>query len=54
MEFTKEEHKELVKEAIKEWLDEKAADFGKWTIKWMASACFGFSIYFLATNGYLK
>ena len=54
MDFNKEDHKELVKEAFKEWLDEKAADFGKWTIKWIGTAFFGFLIYTLVTHGWLK
>lgn len=54
LDWEKEEYKELVKEAFKEWLDEKAADFGKWTFKWVGIACLGFMVTFLVTHGYLK
>jgi hypothetical protein len=54
MEWDKDEHKEVVKEAFKEWLDEKAAEFGKWTLKFIGTACFGALIYFLVNHGYLK
>jgi hypothetical protein len=49
-----EDHKDLVKEAFKEWLDEKSAQFGKWTIKWIGTAAMGALIYWLVMNGYLK
>jgi hypothetical protein len=49
-----EDHKELVKEAFKEWLDEKAAEFGKWTIKYLSMALFGATIYWLVMHGWLK
>lgn len=52
--FTKEDHKDIVKEAFKEWLDDKAAAFGKWTIKYIATALFGFILFFLVTHGWLK
>jgi len=52
--FDKEAYKEVVKEAFKEWLDEKAAAFGKWTIKWIATAAFGCVVFFLVTHGWLK
>lgn len=32
--------KELFKEAIKEWLDERFAAFGRWTIFGLCSAAF--------------
>jgi len=52
-ELNKREQKAVVKEAFKEWLDEKAAQFGKWTIKFIASAAFGALLYFLVTHGFL-
>lgn len=30
--FTREERKEIVKEALKEWLDEKMSAFGRWSL----------------------
>lgn len=32
-EFDKETQKALFKEAINEWLDKQASDFGKWAVK---------------------
>lgn len=49
-----EEHKKIIKEAIKEWLDEKAADFGKWTLKYLGTLVFGALIYFLVSHGWIK
>jgi hypothetical protein len=54
MDWYKDEQKALVKEAFKEWLDEKAAEFGKWTFKFLATAVFGALIYFLVTHGFIK
>ena len=54
MEWDKDEQKKVMKEALKEWLDEKAAEFGKWTLKWIATAIFGTVLVFLVTNGYIK
>jgi hypothetical protein len=53
-EWNKDEHKEAVKEAFKEWLDEQAASFGKWTIKFIGSAIFGAILYFLVNHGFIK
>ena len=39
------------KEAFKEWLDEKAAEFGKWTLKFLGTAFFGGLIVFLVNHG---
>lgn len=50
----REEHKELIKEAFKEWLDEKSAEFGKWTFNYLATICFGALLYYLATHGLIK
>lgn len=54
MDFNRQEQKDLFKEALKEWLDEKAAQFGKWTIKYLVRALFGAAIYFVATHGWIK
>jgi hypothetical protein len=50
----KEEQKSLIKEAFKEWLDEKAAQFGKWTFKYVGTAIVGAMLYYLVTNGFIK
>lgn len=50
----REEDKDIVKEAFKEWLEEKFADFGKWTMKSLAAMCFGAIVVFLVTHGWIK
>jgi hypothetical protein len=50
----KEEQKAVVKEAFKEWLDEKAAEFGKWTLKFLGTALFGAILFYLVTHGWIK
>jgi hypothetical protein len=54
MDWEKEEQKEIVKEAFKEWLDEKASEFGKWTFKFLATAAFGALLYYLVTHGFIR
>lgn len=54
LDWEKEEQKAMIKEAFKEWLDEKASEFGKWTFKFIGTACFGALLYLLVTNGYIK
>lgn len=44
--------KEVIKEAFKEWLDDKYAAFGKWTLKSVAYAVFGYLITFLIMHGW--
>lgn len=45
--------KSALKEALKEWLDEKCAEFGRWTLRWLFAASFAALIYFiLKTNGW--
>lgn len=56
-EFTDEtrryEQKEIVKEALKEWLDDKWAAFGKWTAKGIATMAFSALAYwYLSTHGW--
>lgn len=48
-ELSKNELKIVVKTAIKEWLDEQALKFGKWSIRWIAVAAFGTLLYFILT-----
>jgi hypothetical protein len=44
-EFDREEQKDIIKQAIKEWLDEKAAEFGYFALKTVAVAAFSGLIY---------
>ena len=52
--WDKKEQKALVKEAFKEWLDEKAAEFGKWTFKFIGTALLGTLLVYLVTHGFIK
>jgi hypothetical protein len=47
----KDQQVAIVKAAIKEWLDEKAAEFGKWTIKYVGALVFSALVYWLFKNG---
>lgn len=42
-----DEQKRLVKEAIKEWLDEQFARFGKWSLAALASLALAALVYFI-------
>lgn len=42
----RDEQKELIKEAIQEWLDKQFTNFGKWTLRGMGSMVFSVLIYF--------
>lgn len=53
-ELDRDEQKEIVKEAIREWLDEKYSAFGKWTLHGIMAAGLGTLAYFLATHGGFK
>lgn len=46
--------KEIIKEALREWLDEKYAQFGRWSLKFFAALLFSYLIYFAFTNGIIK
>ena len=48
------EDKEIIKEAFKEWLEEKYAAFGKWALKSMLAMCLGAILVFLVTHGMIK
>lgn len=51
--MTSEEMKRATKEAIKEWLDDKFAAFGKWTATAIAAAGLAALLYFiLKANGW--
>lgn len=53
-ELSREEKKEIIKEAISEWLDAKYSAFGKWTLHGMAAAGLAAAAYFLISHGWLK
>lgn len=47
------EAKEALKEALKEWLDEQFATFGRWSFRALAVAAIGALVYFiLQMNGW--
>ncbi len=52
--MTPDEQKEIVKEAIREWLDEKYAAFGKYTFHGIMAAGIGWMAYFLLSHGWIK
>lgn len=46
------EQRELIKQAIKEWLDEQYANLGKYTVKALAVAGIGWFLYeYIAVRG---
>ena len=44
------EFKALVKEAIKEWLDEQTTKVGKWSIRFLTMLLLGALAYFILTQ----
>ena len=53
--LTREEIKEALKGAIKEWLNERFAEFGKWSFLGICAAGLGLLTYFLLlVNGWHK
>ena len=55
MPLDKNETKEAVKEAIKEWLDEKYASFGKWSFHGLMAATLVGGVYlFMISQGWHK
>lgn len=50
-----EDTKEALKEALKEWLDDKILLFGKWSLTTVASAAvFALAYFILTMNGFHK
>jgi hypothetical protein len=43
--ITDEEKKEIIKSALKEWLDEQFATFGKWTLTGLSAAALAGFVY---------
>ncbi len=53
--LSKDESKEAVKEALHEWLDEKYAQVGRWTLHGFLAMIIAAGCYFvLAANGWHK
>lgn len=53
--MSEQDVKEALKEAIKEWLDDKILQFGKWSLGALASAGLFALVYFiLSINGFHK
>ena len=53
--FTREMSKDIIKEALKEWLDEKFVTFGKWSAGGLAAIAIVAIVYiWLLSNGYHK
>lgn len=47
--------KEALKEALKEWMDDKYATFGKWTFRTLAGIALSALVYgLLALNGFSR
>jgi hypothetical protein len=54
-EIDKDTQKEIIKEAIKEWLDEMFTAFGKWSLGCLMAAAFGGVVYLaLISQGWKK
>jgi len=50
-----EDLKRAIKEAIKEWLDERFVQFGKWSLTGLVSVLIAALLYFILwANGYHK
>jgi uncharacterized membrane protein YozB (DUF420 family) len=55
MPLNREETKQAMKEAMREWMDDKFKEFGRWTFFGFMTALFGAAIYFmLYVNGWHK
>jgi hypothetical protein len=47
--MTDQQTKEAIKEAINDWMNEKFAQFGRWTFTTFAVIAFGWFVYGLIT-----
>lgn len=45
--FSKNELKRIMREALREWLDEQTMKFGRWTLRWIVLASIGMILYFV-------
>lgn len=50
MPLDQQQQKEVIKQAIREWLDDAFADFGRWTIKGILAAAFCGAVYLAMIN----
>jgi len=51
--MTDKEQKDLIKEAIKEWMNERYAEVGRWTIRIIfTTALFGLLWAYIQTRGF--
>ena len=50
MNLTPEEHKAIIKQAFKEWLDDKILEFGKWSLKTLGATVLGALLVFLVNH----
>lgn len=51
--MAEQEMKGILKEALKEWLDEKFSTFGKWSLATISALILGaITIFILNTNGW--
>lgn len=51
--MSEEDQKRVLKEALKEWLDEKYSTFGRWAFWSLAAAgLFALCYFILTTNGW--
>lgn len=54
-EFSKDELKKITKEAMKEWMEEKYSQFGRWTVRSLGTLGIAALLYFiLKANGWVK
>jgi hypothetical protein len=53
-ELRREEDKALIKEALKEWLDEKFLAFSKWSFKGLAATVFVAVLVWLVNHGWIR
>ena len=46
--------KEALKESLREWLDEKYAEFGKWSVHGLMAAALGATVYLIIWSQWHK
>jgi hypothetical protein len=49
MPLNKDETKQAMKEAMREWMDDKFQEFGRWSFYSLLAAVFGAMVYFILT-----
>jgi hypothetical protein len=53
-EFDREEQKAIIKEAFREWLDEKYLQFGKWSFTRLGTLALTAFVLYLVAHGFIK